>query len=188
MIYNYQELRKTEKYKLSNRIYSDVKKRKLFKITDRIYTNKLKEFNNPNYLIVASKKHPKAIITMDTAFYLYGLIDKKPDKVHLMTRRNVRIKDDFIYQLFSIDEIFEIGKTKLKVNSYVINIYDKERLLIEILRKKKYYTKEYYQEMIDIYKKIFHELDIKKLESYIEKFSVKDYLKEIIEKEFFQKV
>lgn len=41
--------------------------------------------------------------------------------------------------------------------------------------------------MINIYKKIFHELDIKKLESYIEKFSVCDYICKVINKEFLSK-
>ena len=188
MIYSYKELIEKKKYNSGNQIASALKKGKLFKITDRIYTNKIEEFYNPDYIIVTSKKHPKGIITMDTAFYLYGLIDTKPNKVSLMTRRNIRIKDSFIYQVFSIDKTFEIGKTKLKVNGYTINIYDKERLLIELIRKKKYYSSEYYQKMIKVYKKIFHELDIKKLESYIERFSVRDYLFEVIHKEFFQKV
>ena len=47
-----------------------------------------------------------------------------------------------------------------------MNIYSKERLLIELIRYKNKLPFDYYKEIIDSYRKIIHELNLEKIEEY----------------------
>ena len=188
MIYNRKELLNLGIVKSDYQINRYITLKKLYRIQDGIYTDKKWEYKNPNYILVTCKKYQNGIITMDTAFYLYALLDFKPTKVHIATRRDcLRINDDKICQTFQIDDVFEIGLTKMKINKGYIRIYDKERLLIELIRKKKYLDEDLYLKVMNNYKEIFDELNLKRLYKYIEYFSVKEYIKMIIEKEFLNK-
>ena len=48
----------------------------------------------------------------------------------------------------------------------VINIYDRERLLIELIRKKKQIPFDYYKEVLLNYRKILPQLDIQAIQDY----------------------
>lgn len=75
---------------------------------------------------------------MDSAFYFHNLTDVIPNKITLATKRNaLRIKDNKITQVFTSEKLFEIGKTQIVVEGATINIYDKERMLIELIRNRK---------------------------------------------------
>ena len=108
----------------------------------RIYSDE--EYVNP--LAVVTKKYPKFIFTMDSAFYYWNLTDVIPDKFCLATKQtSIRINEEDIKQYFVDDEIFEIGKTILKVENTEINIYNKERMLVELIRKKNQLPFDYYK-------------------------------------------
>ena len=38
--------------------------------------------------------------------------------------------------MFTTDELFEIGKTQVEIDGMLVNMYDRERLLIELIRRK----------------------------------------------------
>jgi len=162
VVYNYKEI--LEKYKNDYTIRKALNSKEIFKIEKGIYSDK--EINNP--LVIYSKKYPNAVITMDSAFYYYHLTDVIPNKVYLATDRNAHtIKDDKIIQIFVNKEILYQGRIQEKINNNLINIYDRERLLVEIIRKKKQIPYDYYKEIIRNYRDISYELDMYKIEEYL---------------------
>ena len=131
MIYNYKEIK--EKYKTNYKINKAIKKKEIYKIEKNIYS----DTKNINYLEMISKKYPNAIFTMDSAFYFHNLTDVIPTKINLAIERNSsRIKDEKINQILTIEKLFEIGKTQMIVEGATINVYDQERMLIELIRNK----------------------------------------------------
>lgn len=131
MLYTRKEISK--KYNSTYQINRALENKKIFKIKNGIYSDE--EFVNP--LLVINKKYTNAIFTMDSAFYYWDLTDVIPDKFHLATKRNnMRYRDEDIRQYFVGENLFEFGKTTLNVENVGINIYDRERMLIELVRKK----------------------------------------------------
>ena len=58
-------------------------------------------------------------------------------------------------------------------------------MLIELIRNRKALGFDYYKEIIRNYREIKDTLNIKKLTEYISKFSIGDYLYDVIMKEVF---
>lgn len=180
MIYNHKEMK--EKYKSDYQIGKAIEDKKIYKIEKNIYS----DTPEINFLEIISKKYVNAIFTMDSAFYFHNLTDVIPSKITLATKRNaLRIKDDKIIQVFTSEKLFEIGKTQMVVEGVNINIYNKERMLIELIRNKKQMAFDYYKELISNYRKSVDSLNMSKLEEYIEKFPYEEHIYEILQKEVF---
>lgn len=131
MLYTRKEI--SRRYNSTYQLNKALKNKKIFKIQNGIYSDE--EYVNP--LAVITKKYPNAIFTMDSAFYYWNLTDVIPDKFCLATKRiNVRYKDENIKQYFIEESLFKFGKTTLNIENVEINIYDKERMLVELVRKK----------------------------------------------------
>lgn len=180
MIYNYKELK--EKLGSDYQINKKVNANEFYKIVDGIYSDK--ELIDP--MVIVCKKYPKAIITMDSAFYYYNLTDVIPQTTHIATgMHSYTISDDNITQYFINEETLEIGKTIMNINDGIINIYDKERLLIELIKRRNQIAFDYYKEIINNYRNISHELKMTRLEKYLENFPNEDKIFDIIQKEVF---
>ena len=84
------------------------------------------------------------------------------------------------------DNILNIGRTLVKLddNNYVY-MYDKERLLIELIRKRNKIPFDYYKEIISNYRDIAYELDMNKLEEYLDYINNGNNLFAIIQREVF---
>ena len=63
---------------------------KLFRVDKGIFSEK----EHVPELALLSYKYPKAIITMETAFYLYGFTDEVPDLCFMATKREAVPKSD----------------------------------------------------------------------------------------------
>ena len=63
--------------------------------------------------------------------------------------------------------MFEFGKTQIEIENIAINIYDEERILVELIRKRNTIPFDYYKEIISNYRKKTDELDIYKIQKYI---------------------
>lgn len=156
--------------------------KKIFKIEKGIYSDN----NNVKCLEVLTKKYPNAIFTLDSAFYYHNLTDVIPEKECLALRRNsTKISDERVKVIYYQDKFFEIGKSILKVNGVEIKIYDKERMLIELIRNRKTLGFDYYKEIIRNYREIKDYLNTKKIAEYISKFAIENYLYDVIMKEVF---
>ncbi len=180
MVYLYNELRK--KYKSNDKIKKLLLEKQIFKLERGVYS----DTENVNYLEVLNKKYPNAVFTMNSAFYYHNLTDVVPEKEYLALRRDsTKINDERVKVIYYQDKLFDIGKSILEVNGINIKIYDKERMLIELIRNRKSIGFDYYKEIIGNYREISGTLNVRKITEYINKFAIENYLYDVIMKEVF---
>ena len=161
MLLSYQEC--LEKYGTDYKIKKSVQDGKLYVKEKGIYSDK----RYVPELEIISKKYPNAIITLNSAFYYYGLTDTIPDLYYVATPKNTRkIIDKRVKQFYENSEAFDMGKTNMNYDGVDIVIYDKERLLVELIRNKRKFSFDYYKEIIVSYRKIVHELDMSLVAEY----------------------
>ena len=180
MIANYNECIEQlgSKYKVGKMVAEE----NLFKLEKGIYSD---EKYVPEYRII-SYKYPKAIFTMDSAFYYHGLTDVIPDKYYLMTARGAsRIRDERVVQLFENSDALELGAEYIEYNDYMIRIYNKERMLLELIRNKSKLPFDYYKEIVNNYRKLAHELDIPAMLDLLEKLPKSKMIRRVLELEVF---
>lgn len=180
MLYNYNEILKI--YKDDYSIKRAIQNKEIFKIGRGLYSNE----PNVHYLKIISKKYLYAVISGHSAYYYHNLTDVIPRKIIVCTdRHSTRINNSSIKQIHMKDELYNLGKTQIEYDGIVINIYDKERLLIDLARNKNKMGYDLYKEIISNYRKISDTLNIKKIEEYISYFANGDKLFEIIQNEVF---
>lgn len=181
MIYTHKELENI--YQSDYQIKKAISEGKIYKIERGIYSHK----PSVRLLEVVTKKYPNAIFTMDSAFYFYGLTDVIPRKTHLAVKRTStrRNSNRNIIHIFVSEKLLEVGKTQITFDGVVINIYDKERMLIELVRNKKRLAFDYYKEIVNSYRVMVNELDARKIEVYAEEFDAGDYIFRTIQEEIF---
>lgn len=177
MVYFYKEL--LEKGLSRYQIEKKVANKELYKIEKGIYSDE--EF--PSELEIITKKYSKAILTLNSAFFYYELTDKIPDHYYLATDKKSRnIENKLIKQIFTKKELLNIGLTKTKIENTEVNIYDKERMLIELVRYKTKIPYELYKEVLNNYRKIKDKLNFIKLYKYAQNFN-NSYIMKTIEAE-----
>ena len=131
MLYNYNEVQ--NKFKDDYNIKKAIEAELIFKLDKGLYSDK----PNVHYLDIVAKKYPCAIISGLSAYYYHDLTDVIPDKIELCTGINAtRLNNKKIKQIRMKDELYNLGKTQIKYENVTINIYDKERLLIDLARNK----------------------------------------------------
>lgn len=155
---------------------------KLFRIDKGIYSDK----EHVPELAILSFKYPRGIITLDTAFYLYGLTDEIPDICTMATKREATpIVDSRIKQIFMPNNLMNIGKTHIEYKGYDIVIFDKERLLIELIRYKSKLPYNYYKEILGNYRRILPQLNTEKIRNYAEEVPKSNYIIKILRSEVY---
>ena len=118
-------------------------------------------------LALISWKYPKAVLTMLSAFYHYGLTDVIPDQYDLATDRDAaKIADPRIHQYFVPKESLLLGATSAEERGISFQIYDRERMLVELLRYKSKLPFDLYKEVLLNYRRIMPQLDIQKIQDY----------------------
>ena len=138
---------------------------KLFRVDKGIFSEK----EHVPELALLSYKYPKAIITMDTAFYLYGLTDEVPDVCTMATKREAApISDKRVKQIFMPEELLDHGRTTMEYKGYDLQIFDRERMLIELVRYKSKLPFNYYKEILGNYRRILPQLNTEKIRNYAE--------------------
>lgn len=136
----------------------------IYKLDKSVYSQ---DENVPD-IALFTYKYPNAVVTMNTAFYLYSLTDVIPDKCYLATKRDAaKIRDDRIRQVFVPDELFSVGIENMDYKGYPVPIYNRERMLVELLRYKTKLPFDYYKEILLNYRKILPKLNIQKIQDYV---------------------
>lgn len=177
MIYYYKELLESglKRYQIEKKVTT----KELYKIEKGIYSDE----KFPSELDIIKKKYPKAILTLNSAFFYYELTDKIPDYYYLATDRKARnIQSKSVKQIFTKKELLDIGLTKIWIENTEVNIYDKERMLIELIRYKSKLPYELYKEVLNNYRKIKEEINFIKLYKYSQNFN-NSYIMKTIETE-----
>jgi len=180
MLYNYSEL--LSKYQSAYQIQKAVDNKEIYKIEKGIYS----DVPNVHYLEIIMKKYPYGIFTSYSAYYYHNLTDVIPNKMYLATDRNNRmIYSNKIKQIRMKDELYNLGKTQIEYEGIKINIYDKERMLIDLARNKNQMGYDLYKEIISNYRKQVNSLDTQKIEEYLQYFVNGDKIFGIIQDEVF---
>lgn len=180
MIYTHKELKnkKLDNYKIEKKIAN----KELYKIEKGLYSD-IEKYNQLEYIM---KKYPNSIFVSESAFFYLGLSDYIPSKYFLATKHNAqKIQNEKIEQIFMANHFFEVGITELIYNNVKINVYNKERMLIELVRNKNSLAFDYYKEIINNYREIVDELDVSLIADYLEYFSNGKNIFEIINREVF---
>lgn len=178
MLLSYQEC--VAKYGNDYKIKKCIENGELFIKEKGIYSDK----KHVSELEIISKKYPNAIITLNSAFYYYGLTDTIPDYYHIATPKNIRkISDKRVKQFFENSEAYDMGKTTLQYDGVNISIYNKERLLVELIRNKSKFSFDYYKELIVSYRRIVNELDMGIVAEYAYELPKTNMVMEILRRE-----
>ena len=172
MLYTLPELLK--EYKNEYRIRSLLNESKIFKIEHGLYTD------NQFYIkdeVYCCKKYDSSIITLESAFSYYDLVDETFDYFSIATPRNsTRISNSLICQHYQMPDIINIGVDIVESKQGVFKIYNLERLLIETFRLKNKIAADIYKEVINSYRDIKDKLDIYRLVQYSEKIKNGDHI------------
>lgn len=182
MLYTYSELK--DKLGGYSQVKTALKRNEYHKISHGVYSD-----DNPyiSELENIFMRYPNSILTMQSAFAYYELSDYIPDKYVIATAQKAhRINIDKVEQIYISKKLLDIGKIIIKSEYGYINIYDKERMLIELFRFKNKLPYSYYKEVVNSYRKLFIEekIDNDKLGKYCSVFrngeSIKKQIQEII--------
>lgn len=137
--------------------------KQIYKIEKGVYSDREYE----SELAVISMKYPNFIFTLNSAFYYHGLTDVIPDLYFLATPKEVKmIHDKRVKQKFENCSEFNLGVSKVMYNTTEIRMYNKERMLVELIRNKNKLPFDYYKEILLNYRKIANELDIQAIQEY----------------------
>lgn len=166
MIYSYNEA--LNKYKNVSMLKDAIIRREIFKAEKGVYSDK----SDNEEIEIISYKYKNAVLTLDSAYYYHDLTDYVPDKYYLATTKDAyKIRDKRVKQFFYLEQNFNIGIQEIDYNGVRIKIYDKERMLVELVRRKNKMAFDYYKEIVRNYRHIVNELDINKIQNYILKYS-----------------
>jgi len=180
MIMNYSEC--IDKWKSDYMVKKAINDGTLFQIEKGLYSD------NPDVstLAIITKKYPNAIITLDSAFYYHGLTDVIPDEYYLATdKHSIALRDPRVKQIYVQTDILNAGAVKMKHRDADFMIYDRERMLIELLRYRNKLPYDYYKEIIGNYRNLLYELDIERIQEYASVFPKSKRISELLDVEVF---
>ena len=153
MIYSYSDLISIEKNERKAR--EAIASFKYRKIAPGLYTDSA---NGENYLNVIFNRYENITVTMQTAFEYYDLTDLNYGRYTIAFPHGSRIvKDEKMKQFFVEKDIYDIGRVKVKKNGFEFYIYNKERLLIELVRNKAKLPYDYYKEIVNSYRSLIRD-------------------------------
>lgn len=171
-----------KKYGSDYFIEKEIEEGKLFKVDKGVYS----ENKNVPEMAVLTYKYPNSVVTMKSAFYFHGLTDVIPEECDLATKRDAaKIKDERVKQYFVSDEFFDEGIESVDYKGYDIRIYNKERMLIELVRYKTKLPFDYYKELILNYRKLLPGLDVQKIQDYALRAPKSNKVLDILQMEVF---
>ena len=180
MLFSYDECIK--QYGSDYKIKKAVKEGSLYKYAPGVYSNKS---NEPDTAII-KKKYPNAVFTLNSAFYYQGLTDTIPLYYYLATDKDApKIRDKSVKQIFDNNHSIDLGVEVLHYNGDDIQVFSKERLLIEVIRSKRNLSFDYYKEIIRNYRKLIFDLDFQLVEEYAEQLPKTKKVMDTIQMEVF---
>ena len=131
MYYTYKEIK--NEYGNDYQIKEAINNHEIYKIKPGLYTD---QKNLDQYAIVF-KSIKKAILTLQSAFYYYGLTDYIPEQIVVATPKNsYSVQIEGVKQIFMSNKYLDIGQKTIRKNGYNLKIYD----IIYLLCKLIFYT------------------------------------------------
>lgn len=169
MIMSYKEC--IAKYGSPHQINKAIAAGQLFKIEPGIYA----ETASVPVETILAKKYPQAVFSGRYAFHAHNLTDQMPQRYTLTTgRKTSPIADGRVEQLYVREGLLYLGAVERTIEwdkgRALLYMYDKERMLIELLRYKHRIPRETYKEILNNYKEILLDLDLVRVQEYATKF------------------
>lgn len=179
MILSHKEI--IDKYQNDRLVKKMLCEGKIYKI-DKSFYSTTENYNILDYFL---KKYNNYIFTMETALYIYGFNDITLKKYSIATLSKAKvIKNELIKQYFISNELYEVGMKYIEYDGYKIKIYDKERLLLEIIKNKEKLDNELYENILYQYRNSVTDLSISKIYEYISLYKKGNNLLKKFEREF----
>ncbi len=99
---------------------------------------------------------PDVILCLETALYYYGYSDYAPREWNIAVPRTfsrTKLKFDslFVKPKFIQNDLFELGKTKMQINGFELNIYNKERTICDCFKYRNQIDSEIFSKAINAY-------------------------------------
>lgn len=118
------------------RILDFVEKGDLIRLKNGYYTVRLSDFSETELI---GKLFPDAVLSLESALYVYGYTKKKPYGWRLAVDKNTsksRFKMDFpkVIPMYSEPETLELGVTEITFQNVTMKIFEKERLICDCLK------------------------------------------------------
>lgn len=171
-----------EKYGSLYQINKAIRSGRLHKIEPRVYS----DTGDENELEIVQWKHPNAIMTLNSAYFYYGLTDVIPTEYHMATESHARrIVDPIVRQYYMPEGTFAIGKTDMQYCGDEVRVYDLERLLIETARMKSKLPYDLYKEVVASFRSRIGEIVPAKIQLYLRSFPKRESIESIIGEEVF---
>ncbi len=178
MLYKYNQC--IEIYGSNYKLQQAIKRKEMYKIEKGIYSNN----KNVSELEVILIKYPNVIFTSYSAFYYHGLTDSIPEYYYCATSKDdTKYKDKRIYQVYENSDSLELGAVLMEYNNTTIKLYNKERMLVELIRTKNKLSLDFYKEVILQYRKNIEQLNMQLIEEYIYALPKKELIFEILQME-----
>ncbi len=180
MILSYTECIK--KYGNDYQLGRAVAEETIYRVEPGLYSTK----RYPSELGIIVKKYPEAILTGEYAFYCHDLTNVVPEKYFIATKaKAAKLTDPRIVQIYVRDDLLQLGMIEKEINGVTVKIYDKERMLIELLRNKNTMPYDLYKEIIGNYRKMIDELQIWRIQEYADIFPKSKLIRKALEGEVF---
>jgi hypothetical protein len=161
MLYNYSQI--IDLFGTDRKLKQALTNEQIYKIERGVYS----DVKYVSELSVVSMKYSHAIFTLNSAFYYHGLTDVIPEHYYIATsKETTKIRDKRVKQKYENSKELELGAIKMNYNNVEMKIYNKERMLIELIRNKNQLPFDYYKEIILNFRKIINELDIQTIIEY----------------------
>ena len=171
-----------EKYGSQYGITKAIKAAEIFKLEKGIYSTQPHE----SEIAIIAVKYPDAIFTLNSAFYYHNLTDTIPDYYYLATEKNAyQITDKRVIQKYENSNALSLGVITMEQDGAQIKIYNKERMLLELIRNKNNFSFDYYKEILNNYRKIIHELNIQDIQDYADELPKNKMIMETLRLEVF---
>ena len=180
MLFHHKNCRK--KFGSLYRIDKAVREGLLFKLEEGVYSDTGKE----DELEIIQWRYPKGVMTLESAFFYYGLTDEIPEVYALATERgSSKIEDPRVRQCFVSVGTLGIGKTQIRFEGDSVRIYDLERLTIELARLKTKISYDLYKEVLESLRRRRDEIRPDVLQIYLRSFPKRGAIESIIYEELF---
>ncbi|MBP3818652.1 MAG: hypothetical protein J6H31_10125 [Butyrivibrio sp.] len=169
-----------KEYGTGYKLKKAVEEGRIYKVSPGIYARQAAVSDMEKFQM----KYKTAIFTMDSAFYFLGLTDVVPEKWHIATARNsTRLPKDNVQQYFEAAKFYGIGKSIVEFNGAQLRCYDQERMLLELVRRRKTMPFDLYKEIVQSYRQRYNNIDYGKLDDYIEEMQCRTDFYDIIQRE-----
>ena len=180
MILTYKEC--IEKFGNDYQLTKAVAEETIYRVEPGVYSTE----RYTSELEVVVRKYPNAILTGDYAFYYHALTDVIPEKYHIATKaKAAKLLDVRIEQIYVRDDLLLLGAVEKEIDGATVKIYDKERMLIELLRNKNTMPYDLYKEIVGNYRKMVEGLQIWRIQEYADIFPKSKMIKKALEEEVF---